>query len=100
METLIYLVTVMTDDECAERRTWGWYSTFDAAHEAVMSNHTDMFEYLYRYAVIEAAPQGIVPIMRGEWWYRADYPTEGGPPTVHETTKPEPLANTVNFGMG
>ena len=40
-------------------RTWGFYSNKDDALKALKENYTDLWEYCYDYAVLEAYHEGI-----------------------------------------
>lgn len=48
--------------DIGENRTVGYYPTKEMAIEDVNGNNCDIYEYLYRYAVIEKIPMGFYPI--------------------------------------
>lgn len=100
---MIYVITVMKrHEEQRERsRVWGYYFKFEDAEKVVLNNYTDIFEENhYDLAVIEAVPEGVVPISEVRQWYRADYSGEADSPTVAKIDAPEWSENVFNWGIG
>lgn len=100
----IYTVTVMKRDESRQidrQRTWGWYSKFEDAQDAVLSNATDMFECnYYNIALIEEVPEGILALAEKRWWFKATYNGEEFNPAVAAIEPPEWAEGIVNYSMG
>jgi hypothetical protein len=48
--------------DIGENRAVGYYSHKSMAVEDLNKNNCDMYEYLYKYAVIEKIPMGLYPI--------------------------------------
>lgn len=83
-------------------RVWGYEQTFKEAERKVLANHSDLFEYYYRYAVIEQVMPGVPawdhPKGRTAW-YSADY-DETGALTVTPCECPEGYQEHRCFSMG
>ncbi len=95
----IYTITVLHLSGERRQRTWGWFSDFDTAEKAVLTNATDMFEMgYYDHAVIEEMPEGLLVVPEKEWFYLAVY--KDGIPNISRIDKPELLENTCCFSMG
>lgn len=60
-----------------ESRTWGWYSSYEAALEALENNYTDMWEYLYDYACIEGVDEGVIARNTKMEWFKFNEEKEG-----------------------
>lgn len=61
----------------------GWYSTFEAADEAVRNNYADIWEHAYDYAIIEEVSEGLYnPDADGKFY---KYNTEKG---IYEPIEP------------
>jgi len=110
-ERTIFVVTVFGGGGAkltyrSRKRTWGWYSTWAAAHRAIAENHTDMFESLYYdTAVIEEYDEGILTESVERGWFRAtEGPGEGNDswlyPKVEKIDRPEWAAGICGWGMG
>lgn len=109
----IYVVTVFGPqgpqtyaNKNGRTRTWGWYVTRTAAETAVLQNWTDLFENgYYRWAVIEAFPEGLSHYGVAVGWYEATYKERQHrgrfreEPTVCRIEPPEWTANKCNWGM-
>lgn len=108
--TTIFLVTVMKpiewdtvpDKHLRRDRTWAWYSNFEAAEKAVLSNATDMFEAnYYSYAVIEEVCEGLMAVAKVRGWYFAEYTNEDNEPTsVTKIGTPDWAKRCCNWGIG
>lgn len=116
----IFVVTVFGEADEAEfrasskhrrasfrrQRTWGWFSTWAAAHEAIVLNHTDMFEALYYdTAVIEEFDEGMLAEAVERGWFRAEAGSgERNEPWLHpivtEIDRPEWAHGICHWGMG
>ena len=66
--TAIYYNSTDWEDD-RNHRTFGYYSTLDAAKQAVEKNLCDMNEFLYNYIVIEEIGEGIHPEVKSEMWW-------------------------------
>src|SRR5688572_30134097 len=79
-------------------RTWGWFPTFEEAEEAILNNHTDIFECLYNYACVEEVPCGILTINEIKQWYKAIFDTSKEPyPQVKKSDPPPWAQHFFNF---
>lgn len=101
----IYVVTVMTKKGSPlghHQRTWGFERTFELAEEKILENVSDLFEYLYVYAVIEHLNPGVPSWGYGSRvcaWYKANY--EPGNVRVEKLTEtPEEYQGYMEFAMG
>lgn len=63
--------------EYGAMRTWGYYADHDTALRALHENWTDMWEYLYEYAVLEEIGEGICPTPKSVQWFRFDMERNG-----------------------
>lgn len=84
MVTVGYLPDLVDPKKAKDRRwrCWGYYLDAETAKKCVLENWTDIFEDgYYNVAVIEAIPEGVVPIGTQEiGWYRYDDDTDAGVP--------------------
>lgn len=78
-------------------RTWGWYQQYEDAVNAVMKNHSDMWECDFNYALIEEVPEGALPCSEVSQWFQASrYPA-----LIIEKCEPPPYSNGIcNFTIG
>jgi hypothetical protein len=77
----IYLITSLEGDSCPSRkRCWGWYSTEEAAREAVRRNAADMYETIYVYVVIEKVFSGVIPEISVVQWFKWSEDPESASP--------------------
>lgn len=102
----IFLVAVMKRDPNTgntRQRTWGWYTNFADAEQAVLENHTDIFEAnYYNLAVIEEMPEGVMACAKNVWWYQATYPDNHQglvDPSVQRIDPPEWSLLQFNFTL-
>lgn len=91
-EEIIFAVTTLTRF-IGEKRTVGWFKSFEEAEEIVKHNLGDIWEEIYLYCVIEEIQSGLYPYTN-EWWYQR---REGG---WEQTNKPSMYFDCVNFAMG
>lgn len=100
----IYTVTVLTQKNYLHR-VWGYELTFEEAESKVLSNHSDLFEFLYTHAVIEfhfpGVPAGFGP--RGGkkrilGWYKVEY--DKNVATVSKCDCPPGWERCFNWAMG
>lgn len=77
-------------------RTWGYYKDRDEAVLALHENRTDMWEYLYDYALIEKIEEGICSYASSRQWFKYDL-EQGG---YFEIDEPECVRNVCNFAIG
>lgn len=106
--TRIFTLTVMREADPKEphlfpkcHRVWGYETSIEEARRKVLANHTDLFEYYYRYAVIETVPVGVPAWGEGALeteWYRAGY--VDGKCVVTACPCPEEFEGAINFSMG
>ena len=79
-----------------DQRTWGYYSERETAVHALHENWTDMWEYLYDYALIEEFEEGLCPYASNRQWFKWDDERKG----YFEIEEPECVKNLVNFALG
>lgn len=78
-------------------RTWGYYAERETAVQALHENWTDMWEYLYNYAVIEQYEEGISGYVFGsEQWFKWDPERKG----YFEIDKPEETEHLCSHAIG
>lgn len=101
----IFTVTVITRRDSPSgyrQRVWGFERSFELAEEKVLGNVSDLFEFLYLYAVIEHFNPGVPSWGYGGkicGWYKANYGPEGV--TVEKlSAAPEEYERSCGFGMG
>lgn len=82
--------------EFGAQRTWGYYSERETAVQALHENWTDMWEYLYDYAVLEYMEEGLAPCALDRQWYKFDQERWG----YFEIEEPECVKHLVNFALG
>ena len=82
--------------EYGSRRTWGYYSDYDTALQALHENWTDMWEYVYDYAVLEETGEGICPIPKSIQWFKYDNERDG----YFEIEMPNGESDLVSFVLG
>ena len=58
-------------------RTFGYYLNKEMAIEALHTNHTDLHECLYNYAVIEKIPMGLYPVAKETIYFKWDEEKQG-----------------------
>lgn len=56
-----------------DKRTWGFYSSFEDADNVIRNNVTDIHEGCYDYAVIEEYEEGISGYTGECWWYEYNW---------------------------
>lgn len=103
--TRIFTLTVYCSKKDGEptppKRVWGYETDLEVARRKVLANYTDLFEYYYRYAVIETVPVGVPAWGDGALeteWYRAEY--VDGKCVVTACPCPEEFEGFINFSMG
>lgn len=104
----IYTLTVMREADPKDphlfpktSRVWGYETDIEVARHKVLGNHSDLFEYYYQYAVIEAVPVGVPAWGDGAFeteWYQARY--VDGKCVVTACPCPEVYDGVMNFSMG
>lgn len=102
-EKTIFTVTAMggrneeTSGAWMRDRVWGWYSTWEAAHAAVIANMGDMNEAgYYDIILIEEVSEGIIAMGRNTWWYKYNEEKD-----IYESMEdPEWADGIVNWSMG
>lgn len=83
--------------EFGAERTWGFYSDRETAVQALHENWTDMWEYLYGYAVIEQYSEGISLYEFGSrQWFKFDEERKG----YFEIEEPECVKILCSFALG
>lgn len=89
----MYFITTI-DSKDKDTRCVGYYSTFEQAEKAVISNMFDICETCYDYAVIENIPEGIYQYDFNPTWYKYQKLTDG------YIKCEQPSFVTKNGGMG
>jgi hypothetical protein len=101
---LVVSVGVDEDLNYKDKRCWGWYSTEEAAREAVKRNAADMHETIYAYAVIERVSSGIPPDTEDIQWFQWTDDPESvspyGPYNWKECDAPEWSMGIIGWGIG
>lgn len=98
-----WFITVFTrfDDKYGIKgsRTWGFYSNKEDALKALKENHTDLWEYCYDYAIIEAYHEGIsgYDFEEGRQFFRYDQLVDSYIPMEIE---PEEVKHYASFAIG
>lgn len=92
----MYFITVLDieNDMVSDSRCVGYVDKVEDAIEIIKENCCDIFEYTYKYAVIENVPMGIYQCDMKPKWFKMDY-------KLDEVAECEsPLKNQVGFGIG
>ena len=101
----MYFITVMSDPKKLHEgwpkhpeheRCWGYYKDLDYAKRAVLYNRTDMWEYLYNYAVIEEIREGVPARAKEIQWYKFNKKKW----KYLKIDKPKWSEGTTNWGIG
>lgn len=92
----MYFITTV-DSKDGDMRCVGYYSTFEAAEEAVLDNACDIWETCYDYAVIENVEEGLYQYDQNPVWYKWDDLNEE---YARMEGRPEQYKNQVGFGIG
>lgn len=83
--------------EFGAQRTWGFYAERETAVQALHENWTDMWEYLYEYALIEQFDEGISHYVFGSrQWFKWNQEREG----YFEIEEPECVKHLCSFAIG
>jgi hypothetical protein len=77
-------------------RTFGFYSTFKEADQAVCENRCDLSECTYSYAIIEEVFEGIHPYVENRWIYKFNDSIQ----IFEPIEEPEEIKHYSNFSMG
>lgn len=78
-------------------RTWGFYKDRETAVKALHENWTDMWEYLYNYAVLECYDEGISHcVLESVQWFKFDREQHG----YREIDMPEHERHYCSYGLG
>ena len=102
-EKTYWFITVFTrfDNEYGIKgaRTWGFYSNKEDAINVLEHNTTDLWEYCYDYAVLEAYQEGIsgYDFEEGRQFFKYDQFKKGYFPLDKE---PEEVKHYVSFAIG
>lgn len=102
---VLYFVTVvetLLDDEGEEQyrgsRCWGYYRELNDAITAIIENHTDIHECSYDYAVIEAVPEGVLPLdMEEVKWFNWNLALDK---YEEMDSRPKALCNIRHWSVG
>ena len=68
------------------KRLWGFYTSLEESRDVVENNITDIWEYLYDYALIEEVEEGF-PFSMKRWLFKFN----------RETWKYEPIEEPKSF---
>lgn len=108
----IFTITAMVNRSSkgpGDKRTWGWYPTFEEAESHVLKGDDTLLESgTFDLLMIEEVPVGAFTICERQWWYKADYRQwfENGYDNfvgVYEVTPcpvPKWAKGVTNFSMG
>ena len=77
-------------------RVWAWFSKFEDAARTIIYNETDIHETMYEYAMVEAVPEGMLPLRYQEWWWKWDNEQERYLPS----SRPADYENVVSLSIG
>lgn len=102
----IYVIMAFRGTATGETRVIGWYDTYDAARDALVSNSTIIGEVelnypWYEYALIEEVPMGVYPgaddnkVQFFQWKMEDDVDGK-----YVECDRPERFRGIVGFTMG
>lgn len=72
---VFFITTIDVADKENKTFTWrtpGFRYSLEDAKEVVEKNMCDIFEYCYKYAVIEELEPYLYPERRNVWWYKWD----------------------------
>jgi hypothetical protein len=76
----MYFINMFTDlSLSSSTRCVGYYLNFDDAHDSVINNDCDIFEYFYTYCVIEKIDAGLYQHAYGKdkrWFYKINTETQ------------------------
>lgn len=101
------IYVIMVCERLEVKNTWpdtgssrlvGWYAAYETAVSAVRENWCDIYEYAYRYALIERVEQGLYrPADSSDrWWFEYDQKTGGYVPIE----EPKEYKNYGGFTIG
>lgn len=77
-------------------RTWGFYVNKEDALEALHTNRTDMWETIYKYAVLEAYEEGICGYAFERQFFAYDISKNG----YFEIEEPDCVKHICSFAIG
>ena len=101
-DKIYWFITVFTrfDDKYGIKgsRTWGFYSNKEDAFNVLKYNTTDLWEYCYDYAVIEAYHEGIsgYDFEEGRQFFKYDQELDSYKPIE----EPEEVKHYASFAIG
>lgn len=82
--------------DMGDSRVFGFKETYEQAERALNENSCDMFECLYRYAVVEQMSPAIHPYVEGRWFFKWDENKHG----FFQMDEPKEFANYCNIALG
>lgn len=91
----MFFITTVSEDGKSTRCV-GYFKDLKEAKERVKKNYCDIFEFLYKYAVIEKVPEGIYRGIDSEYWFEIDLEKL----EYKEIEKPEQFEGYICFGIG
>lgn len=80
----------------SDERSWGFYTDKDVALQALHENWTDMWEYCYRYAVLECYEEGTIAEFIESQWFEFDQGRKG----YFEIDPPGGIPDTYGIVLG
>lgn len=86
---VFFITTIDVADKENKTFTWrtpGFRYSLEEAKEVVEKNICDIFEYCYKYAVIEELEPYLYPERRNVWWYKWDNEKEQYCPIENDYT--------------
>lgn len=86
---VFFITTIEVVDSENKAFTWrtpGFRYSLEDAKAVVEENMCDIFEYCYKYAVIEELSPHLYPERENVWWYKWDKEKEKYVPTERDST--------------
>lgn len=97
--TVFHQVTTDAQTESLDlgtSRVVGYYDNFDDADTALKVNIYDIYETIYKYAVIEQIGMGVYPLAEDRWFYKYDKEWDG----YYPIEEPIEFKNYINIALG
>ena len=86
---VFFITTIDVADKGNKTFTWrtpGFRYSLEDAKAVVEENMCDIFEYCYKYAVIEELEPHLYPERKNVWWYKWDKEQEKYLPIITDAT--------------
>ena len=82
--------------DTGEERVFGFKETFEQAEKALNENYCDMFEFLYKYAVVEEMKPAIHPDVENRWFFQWNEDKQG----FFRIDEPKEFEHWCNIALG